>query len=32
MGFFDKLKIGLNKTKNNIDDKLNEAFNTLIEK
>ena len=29
MGFFDKLKIGLNKTKNNIDDKLNEAFSTF---
>ena len=29
MSFFDKLKIGLNKTKSNIDDKLNEAFSTF---
>ena len=29
MNFFDKLKNGLSKTKNNIDDKLNEAFSTF---
>ena len=29
MSFFDKLKNGLSKTKNNIDDKLNEAFSTF---
>lgn len=29
MGFFEKLKIGLSKTKSNIDDKLNEAFSTF---
>lgn len=29
MSFFDKLKSGLSKTKNNIDDKLNVAFSTF---
>lgn len=29
MSFFDKLKSGLSKTKNNIDDKLNAAFSTF---
>lgn len=29
MGFFDKLKSGLSKTKNSIDDKLNAAFSTF---
>lgn len=29
MGFFEKLKSGLSKTKSNIDEKLNEAFSTF---
>lgn len=29
MGFFDKLKSGLSKTKTSIDDKINEAFSTF---
>ncbi len=29
MGFFDKLKQGLNKTKNNIDEKINGVFSTF---
>ena len=29
MSFFDKLKNGLNKTKNNLDEKINEAFSTF---
>ena len=29
MSFFDKLKNGLSKTKNNLDEKINEAFSTF---
>ena len=29
MGFFDKLKNGLNKTKTSFDEKMNDIFSTL---